>query len=78
MGVTKTKHKTTAPAAKTTRRRLQKTVVKEIRQRVEDRLAQDVDKASLGDYIRLVQLEKELAETEAKEIKVTWVDPAGK
>jgi hypothetical protein len=53
-------------------------VVKEIRERVEDKLAQDVEKASLGDYIRLVQFEKELNETTAREIKVTWVDPREK
>jgi hypothetical protein len=31
-------------------------------------------KASLADYIRLVQLEKELEADEPREIKVTWVD----
>jgi hypothetical protein len=34
-------------------------------------------KASLGDYIRLVQLLKELEEDEVREIKVTWVEPEG-
>jgi hypothetical protein len=32
-------------------------------------------KATLGDYIRLVQLQKELEEEEPGEITVTWVDP---
>ena len=32
-------------------------------------------KASLGEYIRLVQLQKDLEEEEVKEIKVTWVEP---
>jgi len=32
-------------------------------------------KATLGDYIRLVQLQQELEEEEPKDIKVTWVDP---
>lgn len=32
-------------------------------------------KASLGDYIRLMQLHRELEEEEATEIKVTWVEP---
>jgi hypothetical protein len=57
------------------RRKAQKFVVKEIRQHVEDRLAKDVEKASLSDYIRLVQLEKELTQTVAKETKATWVEP---
>ena len=34
-------------------------------------------KVSLGDYIRLVQLQKELEEDEVREIKVTWVEPEG-
>ncbi len=33
-------------------------------------------KLTLGDYLKLVQLEKELEEEAPKEIKVTWVDPA--
>ena len=33
-------------------------------------------KATLGDFIRLVQLERELAdEDEPREIRVTWVEP---
>ena len=32
-------------------------------------------KATLGDYIRLVQLQTELEEEEPKDIKVTWVEP---
>jgi hypothetical protein len=31
-------------------------------------------KATLGDYIRLVQLRRELGDDEPREIKVTWVD----
>ena len=33
-------------------------------------------KATLGDYIRLVQLHKELDDESPKEIRVTWVEPA--
>ena len=34
-------------------------------------------KPSLGDYLKLLQLEKELVDSDApQEIKVTWVDPA--
>lgn len=50
-------------------------MVQEIRKRVEARLANDDVKATLGDYIRLVQLEKELEENEPREIKVTWIEP---
>jgi len=37
----------------------------------------DEMKATMGDYIRLVQLHKELDDESPKEIKVTWVEPAG-
>ena len=33
-------------------------------------------KPTLGDYIKLLQMEKELNEDTTKEIKVTWIDPA--
>ena len=56
--------------------RTQKTVVRDILNRVEDRLTKEDVKATLGDYIRLVQLEKELEEDEPREIKVTWIEPA--
>jgi hypothetical protein len=32
---------------------------------------------SLGDYIRLVQLHREMEEDNVREIKVTWVEPEG-
>ncbi|GEM_PF-4130941 len=64
---------------KKTRRKAQKTVVKEIREKVEDKLAKQVEKAGLGDYIKLVALEKELkAETTPREMRVTWVEDSEK
>jgi len=50
--------------------------VKKILKKVEAKLKSDEVKATLGDYIRLVQLEKELTEEEPRDIKVTWVEPA--
>ena len=45
-------------------------------QRLEEKLEGETPKATLGDFIRLVQLEKELADEETpREIKVTWVEP---
>jgi hypothetical protein len=49
-------------------------VVSKLLKQVESNLSKEV-KASLGDYIRLVQLQRELEEDEVREIKVTWVDP---
>lgn len=60
------------PAAK----RSKTEMVRKILQRMEDKLSKDDVKATLGDYIRLVQLEKELKDEEPREIKVTWIEPA--
>jgi hypothetical protein len=44
--------------------------------RLEATMETDTPKASLGDFIRLVQLERELADEETpREIRVTWVEP---
>jgi hypothetical protein len=50
-------------------------VVEQIIEKVEQRLGEGDVKATVGDYIRLVQLQKELEEEEPGEITVTWVDP---
>jgi hypothetical protein len=41
---------------------------------VEKKLSGKEVKATLGDYIKLVQLQKELDEEQPREIKVTWVE----
>jgi hypothetical protein len=51
-------------------------MVQKILERMEDKLSHADVKATLTDYIRLVQLEKELKEEEPREIKVTWIEPA--
>ena len=51
-------------------------VVKKLLRKLEEQMRGGEVKASLGDYIRLVQLHKELDEEAPREIKVTWVDPA--
>ena len=51
-------------------------VVGQILEKVEQKLGDGDVKATLGDYIRLVQLQKELEDDEELgEITVTWVDP---
>lgn len=42
---------------------------------IEQRLEKDDLKASLGDLIRLLQLQKELDDEQPAEIEVKWVDP---
>jgi len=42
---------------------------------IEDRLTAKDFKPTMGDYLKLLQIEKELEQEEIKEIKVTWVEP---
>ncbi|MEO5924143.1 MAG: hypothetical protein ABIR70_09970 [Bryobacteraceae bacterium] len=55
--------------------RSQADVVRELLEKVEKKLGGEEMKATLADYIRLVQLKKELEEDEPREIRVTWVEP---
>ena len=50
-------------------------VIKGVLEKMEKQMTDDGMKATMGDYIRLVQLHKELDEESPKEIKVTWVEP---
>lgn len=42
---------------------------------IEQKLGSSGVKATFADFIRLLQLQKELQTDEPREIKVTWVDP---
>ncbi len=55
------------------RKKTQAEVVAQIRKKVETKLKQE-PKGTLGDYIRLVQLQKELDADEPRDITVTWVE----
>jgi hypothetical protein len=54
--------------------RAQAEVVRQLLDGVGKRLQDQDLKVSLADYIRLVQLQKELEQDEPREIRVTWVD----
>ena len=59
-----------APTVVTPRQKIAKLL-----QKLEAKLGSEPPKASVGDFIRLVQLEKEMADEEKpREIKVTWVE----
>jgi hypothetical protein len=45
---------------------------------MEHKLAASDVKATFGDFIRLLQLQKELQVEQTREIKVTWIDPSEK
>jgi hypothetical protein len=49
-------------------------VVDDLLAKVEETLGQEGVKTTVGDYIRLVQLQKELKEDEPRNIEVRWVD----
>jgi hypothetical protein len=43
---------------------------------IEERLETKDFKPTVGDYLKLLQMEQEMNEGAAKEVKVTWVEPA--
>ncbi len=49
--------------------------MKKLLENVERKLEGKDVRATLGDYIRLVQLQQELEGEQPKDITVTWVDP---
>jgi hypothetical protein len=57
------------------KKKTQAAVVKKLLKNVEKKLGGEDVKATLGDYIRLVQLQQELEEEEPGDITVTWVEP---
>jgi hypothetical protein len=60
---------------KRSRRKSKAKLVSKVIAKIEQKLEADELKPSVGDFIRLLQLEKELKEEEQpKEIKVSWVE----
>ena len=57
------------------KKKTQAAVVEKLLKNVEKKLGGEGVKATLGDYIRLMQLQKELEEEDPRDITVTWVDP---
>jgi hypothetical protein len=45
-------------------------------QSIEQKLGSSDVKATFGDFIRLLQLQKEMQVEQPREIKVTWIDPS--
>jgi len=50
-------------------------VLETVLAKMEAQLTKDEFKPSLADFLKLVQMEKEIGEELPKEIKVTWVEP---
>jgi len=45
-------------------------------QRIEEKLGASDVKATFGDFIKLLQLQKELQVDQPREITVTWIEPS--
>lgn len=62
----------TAKAAHTSKAEAVQTLI----EKLEDKLVGDADvKATVGDYIRLIQFHKELEQDEQRDIEVRWIEP---
>ena len=57
------------------KKKTQAAVVEKLLKSVEKKRAGKEVKATLGDYIKLVQLQTELEDEEPRDIQVTWVEP---
>lgn len=53
-------------------------LVTKVIRKLEKKLEADELKPTVGDFIRLLQLEKELDDEQPQEIKVSWVEPEEK
>ena len=45
---------------------------------IEKRLLNQKDPPTIGDYLKLMQLQKDIEHEQPREIKVTWVEPESK
>ena len=62
------------PKNKESKERIEK-LVEEAIQGIEKRLSDQKSPPTIGDYLKVMQLQKEIEEEAPKEIKVTWVEP---
>jgi len=55
----------------------QRKVIYELVEKLGEQLKEGKEtKVSVGDYIRLLQVQKEIEEQEPREIQVTWIEPS--
>jgi len=71
----KKKTRVKKPRAPRRRRQHAQELVEQVIEKMEQKLKSDEVKPSVGDFIRLLQFEKELEEEQPREIKVSWVEP---
>ncbi len=63
---------------KTKRAKNKKALVKQAIQQIGEKIEKNELKPTVGDFIRLLQLEKELLDEAPREIKVSWIEPEEK
>jgi len=68
----------TKQGEKTKRAKDKKALVKQAIRQIGEKIENNELKPTVGDFIRLLQLEKELLEETPKEIRVSWVEPEEK
>ena len=64
----------TKAADREEKRRIKKLVLEAI-DGIEKRLSDSKTPPTIGDYLKVMQLQKEIEEEAPKEIKITWVEP---
>ncbi len=57
-------------------KRTKKELLADVIGMIEKRIDADELNPTVGDFIRLVQLEREIEQEQPKEIKVSWIDPS--
>jgi hypothetical protein len=71
---TNKKHAAQEAAAVLERAKREVGIIQKVIEGIETKLETEELKATVGDFIRLLQLRKELEEEQPREIEVTWID----
>jgi hypothetical protein len=51
-------------------------LLEKIVEKIEEQVTKGEVKATTAEYLKLIQLQKEFDQDEAKEIRVTWINPS--
>jgi hypothetical protein len=62
------------PVIRRKRRQSKAALIEKAINSIEEKLESNEVKATIGDFIRLLQLQKELQDDQPREVRITWVD----
>ena len=62
------------PVIRRKRRQCKAALIEKDINSIEEKLESNEVKATIGDFIRLLQLQKELQDDQPREVRITWVD----